>query len=1430
MRNLLESFVNRNTWLFLITLGFMVFLFTSSYADEHKYTDSWGKEGYTLEQQSPTKAIINYSINNFSISDFQANGESMKTLELAGHFLPNDEGAPNLPGAGRYLAIPQGADAEINILSYRTETFTNVYLSPAPRIPWDTETDPLDYRKDEAIYTANKFYPENPIKLSDKDVIRGVDVVMLGITPFHYNPVTRQLIVYRDIKIEVTFSGGTDHFGDDRLRSYWWDPLFSDMLLNFESLPKVDYSRSFQATEDVGCEYLIITPDNADFLQWADSIKRFRTLQGIKTDIKTISEVGGNNANTIENYINNAFNTWDIVPAACLLIGDYGTSGNTITSPIWDSYCVSDNIYADVSNNDMPDIVFARMTAQNVAQLEVMVTKFLDYERTPPTNANFYHHPISALGWQDDRWFQICSEVVGGFWNNELGKETVRINALGSPSGNHNTGPWSTNSNTPIVMNYFGPSGLGYIPATPQELGGFTGGTAAMVNNAINSGSFMLQHRDHGYEQGWGEPDYSSGDINGLNNTDLCFVWSINCLTGKYNISSEVFAEKFHRYTYNGENSGALAVNAASEVSYSFVNDTYVWGAFDNMWPEFMPDYGSTPEPRGILPAFASAAGKYFLQASSWPYNTSNKEVTYNLFHHHGDAFSVVYSEVPQELTVEHNPILYAGFTNFEVNANENAFIALTVNGEIIATAIGTGDPVSISIPGQIPPDQMLVTVTLQDYFRYESLVEVIPPTGPYVVRESYIINDETGGNNDGLLDYGETNMLSLSVENVGVEQADNVTVTISTDDEFVTITDDNEVYGNIPANTTMVVDDGFAYEVTNDLPDGHSVSFEVTATDGTDIWVSYFSITGHAPVLEFVEFMIEDPAGNNNGKIEPGETVDITINIENTGSSEAFSIMGELTTMDMYLNINTSEFDYGNLIGGATMSGTFSATADFSTPAGHLADLTFEMEADLGITGAGAFEVVIGQIPILILDLDENGNSAPQMEDAISEVEIAYEKLTSFPPDLNLYSNIFLCLGIYSDNHVLTSSEGQILTEYLENGGNLYMEGGDTWYYDNQTAVHAMFNINPTADGSGNMGQVVGQSGTFTEGMSFNYSGENSYMDHIDPVSPAVMILENQSPNYGTGVAYDEGSYRTIGTSHEFGGLDDDVSPSTKTELMEAYLDFLGISMSIQALFSSNTSDACTDESIEFYDQSTGGAVSWEWTFEGGTPSTSTDQNPVVVYSSTGVFDVTLEVSDGSETSSITLEEYITISETPEQAATPVGDDEICTNFMLETDYTTDGIATAESYVWEVLPVEAGSISGTGMTGTVEWVQNWEGSATIKVKGINDCGDGDFSEEFSVMCSICTGINEISENANIQVYPNPNNGNFTIKLELEEKEAINFKIFSALNKVVFEEKSLAIESDYSKTINLSMFASGIYYLQITGENTSLVKKIIIQN
>ncbi len=911
-------------------------------ADEFKYSDSWGNQGFNLKNQKTTGVEVIYSIQSFEIAKEVINGKSMDAIRLPGNLLPNNEGAPDLPGSGRYIAIPQGASANLQLVSLRTEKFTNIDLAPAFRIPWDTENGPLQYNEDPAIYSKNEFYPAQPVILSEVTQIRGVDVVMLGITPYQYNPVTKELIVYRDIEVKIDFEGGNGYFGEDRLRSRWWDPMLSDMLLNFESLPKVNYSKSYQATDETGCDYLIITPTGAEFLQWADTIKKFRTLQGICTDIVTVGDIGGNNATTIENYINTAYSTWDIVPAACLILADYGTNPATsITSPIWDSYCVSDNIYSDVNNDDMPDIIFARMTAQNAAQLQVMVTKFISYEKNPPTDPDFYDHPITALGFQTERWFQICSEAVAGFWEEAQGKSPVRINAV--YAGNPQSDPWSTATNTSTVVNVFGPNGLGYIPATPGQVNCTWNGTAANVVTALNNGAFMLQHRDHGFEQGWGEPAFSSSNISSLTNTDLTFVWSINCLTGKYNYSSEVFSEKFHRYTYSGQNAGALGLNAASEVSYSFVNDAYAWGAFDNMWPEFLPTYGSTPEPRGVLPAFACAAGKYFLQASSWPYNTSNKEVTYNLFHHHGDAFSTVFSEVPQALTVVHNPIIYAGVTSLDITANANAFIALTVNGEIIGTAEATGGPISITIPPQQPPDQILVTITLQNYYRYDSWIEVIPPEGPYIVQNAVEINDDAG-NGNGIMETDESILASITVENVGIEDALNVVVTIATADEYITLTDNTENYGTVAAGSIAVVPDGFGWDVADDIPDMHLVIFEMNATDGVDTWTTYFSVQGHGPLLEVGALTIDDSQGNDNGRLDPGETADLVIPTYNNGSYHAIGAIGNLSSSSGFLTLNNTTYDF-NVIGAGLMEeAVFNVTVAPNAPIGTAVSLMYEV------------------------------------------------------------------------------------------------------------------------------------------------------------------------------------------------------------------------------------------------------------------------------------------------------------------------------------------------------------------------------------------------------------------------------------------------------------------------------------------------------
>jgi hypothetical protein len=354
-----KKLTHRNLFYSLVACMFFAF---NLQAQQFDYPDAWGDDGLHVLQQNRSGVAINFSISSFAIFEEEINGKQMQNIMLPGNILPNDEGMPNLPGVSRYIAIPNGSKAVLKIADYRTEKVKNVEIAPAPRIPFENE-DGLHFEKNDKVYTSDKYYPADPFQLSEVTSIRGVEAVMLGITPYQYNPVTKELIIYRDIKFEVSFEGGDGQFGEDRLRSRWWDPIHQDVFLNSATLPEIDYNRQrneAMTRNGSGCEYLIVVPNGPEFYQWADSIRQFRQKQGILTDIVTLDEIGGTSATQLKNYFTQAYSTWDIPPAAVLLLADYGNNANnSITSPIYNNYCVSDNIFADMTNNHMPDVVFA---------------------------------------------------------------------------------------------------------------------------------------------------------------------------------------------------------------------------------------------------------------------------------------------------------------------------------------------------------------------------------------------------------------------------------------------------------------------------------------------------------------------------------------------------------------------------------------------------------------------------------------------------------------------------------------------------------------------------------------------------------------------------------------------------------------------------------------------------------------------------------------------------------------------------------------------------------------------------------------------------------------------------------------------------------------------------------------------------------------
>jgi len=82
---------------------------------------------------------------------------------------------------------------------------------------------------------------------------------------------------------------------------------------------------------------------------------------------------------------------------------------------------------------------------------------------------------------------------------------------------------------------------------------------------------------------------------------------------------------------------------------------------------------------------------------------------------------------------------------------------------------------------------------------------------------------------------------------------------------------------------------------------------------------------------------------------------------------------------------------------------------------------------------------------------------------------------------------------------------------------------------------------------------------------------------------------------------------------------------------------------------------EVCTNTAVAYNDNSYRGTpTNWEWTFEGGTPATSTLQNPSVSYANSGTYSVKLKVSNASGADSITKTNFIRVFETVSTQALP--------------------------------------------------------------------------------------------------------------------------------------------------------------------------------
>src|SRR5690625_2241307 len=154
---------------------------------------------------------------------------------------------------------------------------------------------------------------------------------------------------------------------------------------------------------------------------------------------------------------------------------------------------------------------------------------------------------------------------------------------------------------------------------------------------------------------------------------------------------------------------------------------------------------------------------------------------------------------------------------------------------------------------------------------------------------------------------------------------------------------------------------------------------------------------------------------------------------------------------------------------------------------------------------------------------------------------------------------------------------------------------------------------------------------------------------------------------------------------------------------------------------FTTDVNQICEGDGVQFTDASTENPTSWNWTFPGGSPATSTSQNPYVTYNTSGTYDVILEVTNQNGTQTHTFTNEITVTSSPIVTAT-ASETTICEGESIVL--TANG---ANTYTWD-------NGLGSGNTHTVSPTT----TTTYEVVGT-------------------TGLCSSTESITINVHPEPN-------------------------------------------------------------------------
>jgi hypothetical protein len=839
---------------------------------------------------------VYFNVNDLSFSKIK--GYDLVTLK--GCKSTVEVGAPLLPRAAFSLLIPQNAEVvNVEVISLENEVISGkyeIYPTQPPR-PFIKGTVPPFVEPKKDIYGQDKPYPEKIIESPHTGSMGGYRLASLHIFPLQYIPAEKKLVFYSRIRLRVNYET-TAHLL--KMKTEKQNKIFKEgvknLILNPEDIgifePPVGFNHSLDLLPDT-IEYVIITVDSlaSTFQELAD----WKTKKGVPAKVVTLDSIydnymGADNAERIRNFIIDANSSWgtiwvllggqcdnewgqEIVPRRNvyykLVDGD---EYDTIPSDLYfsdldgDWNADGDWVYGE-STDDVDlysDVFVGRAPVRTVSQTETFVKKILTYEKRPPSG---YQKKIllpAAYLWPDEDYDgmitqEAIADMVPGDW---------QITRMYERYGN-----------------------LTHTAFVDSVKAGF--GFAHLVGHGNQYGVYTY------YEDAY----FDSDDLDALGNDSLLGVHnSIACLTGALDFVpyGDCFAEHYLTPSTGG--------------GFSIMNSRYGWGMPPEMGPsehidtcfyhEIFSENYSYHDHLGVAHALSKDG---YVSEATWLSVWAWCIYELNLF---GDPQMPLWTDIPQELTANHDPTIPVGTNTFAVNVSsggsdvEGALVCLYKEGEVYARGYtdAFGDITLNLSPAPASLGTMHCTVTKNNYFPYENSVEVISPSGGWVVFEQYT-TIESSGNGDGNVDPGESIELPLTVHNAGLEAAIGVTGTVRTEDSYVTVTDSSENFGDILADSLANSLDAFDFEVSSGCPANHVINFELIAADENDgSWTSYFSVPIFTPDVS----LSPDTLNFDTVYIGYPDTLELLVNNNGTDTLKVSSI----TSDNMDYSVGISNFN----------------------------------------------------------------------------------------------------------------------------------------------------------------------------------------------------------------------------------------------------------------------------------------------------------------------------------------------------------------------------------------------------------------------------------------------------------------------------------------------------------------------------------------